>query len=470
MRDVRELLRRSEIEPVRSAAADVAELVARRRRRRRFSGALAGAVVVTLITATAIALDRSGGSDGGNVAVAGGPGDASRPADDLVSTRVGDGPLSDTHVERADLVFPECSTQETEPDPARDRELLEMYLGLLDEGVLEEPEFVNGVDFTFTSGVLRIALSRFYGPTVDWFVERVDVANLCFDPIISRGFYTRPPDLLAWTTDYRHPLTPETTEVHLLATGCHVDVLGATWNERTTEVEVAVLYRKWPGPQLACVGAYPVTALLTEPLGDRDVIEATSPTTLSTTSAPVAPGDGVTFVLDPELRSQRETIGDDVILQAIDHPSRQIQISGIFDDMATTSLPTAITQDRWTTPLEIQIPIPATIPAGEYSVVFIDDPEFNGTVTIEGNNPCPATAEGLRLSGGTLIAEKAISASDIPDQPDSADNSEGTACWYSGAQLSAPLRSDDRVTTAVIYYRDGRYVSGSTTDDQPPFA
>ena len=461
MTEIGELLKQSEAEPVRSTPDDVARRVSRRRRRRHIARAAAGAAAVSVGVVTWVSFANSESAPDTQITADEEVDERDDPAPDDQPVLVAEGPVSAIHVEQVDLVFPECTGRQDRPDLERLSQLETMYFNLLNEGLLDlpEPEFVNGIDATFNEGTLRIALSRRHGPTIDWFVQRVEPADLCFDVIPPRGFYTGPPDLLPWDVDWRAPLAPERQEIEILGMGpCGLDTLGSTWREQPDRVEVAILYREWPGTTNDCAGAYPVTVHLEEPLGDRHVVQAPTPETLTAEEPVVSAGGTATFSVDPILQRNAETIGDDVILQSLDDPARQIQVSQVFGDRPSPSLPQPIEQDRWSIPASFSVPIPATLPAGEYSLAFIDDPAFNGRITVVGGSTCPPEASGLRLSGGVLVAE----------QPAEADSEGRTACWYVGALFSAPFQDDDRITTATTYYVDGQYESGETSDGTPP--
>ena len=250
-----------------------------------------------------------------------------------VAGSVADGEVSDVHVEATDMVFPDCESLPQTGSVDRPR-LDEVLARLRTDGVMDQP-FINSVgSLVGFVDAIEVILQRRYQPTLDWLAARAAPDEVCLLLVPPVGFFTQPPSNHAWEL-------------------------------------------------VAAVEPTDTNVTLTEPVGDRDIVPLVGPT-VRFSPYPVPPRVGTPFAVafDPAGLGGETTMGDDVMLQSVDDPSIQIQIGGVFTDSPTTGVPAPIVTDRWAATGEASLVIPGDTPSGGYTFVFIEHPQFWGTLTV----------------------------------------------------------------------------------------
>ncbi|MEZ5246756.1 MAG: hypothetical protein R2707_16795 [Acidimicrobiales bacterium] len=306
-----------------------------------------------------------------------------------VAGPVADGDVSDVHVEATDMVFPDCpaTLDPAATTPQRSAELEALRIRLNADGLTDATMFYSGS--SINGGRLQIGLYRRYQPTIDFLADRAEPDDICFFLLPPVGAFTAPPGTLEWTVDESTIDGPDDTVFTVVnAAQCGViyeeRLLPPQVVESDDRVEIAVPLLPRFGPSiLPCFEPDRFEITLAAPIGDRDIVPLVGPTIrLSSDMAVISVDTPLTVAFDPAGLGGATTMGDDVMLQSVDDPSVQIQIGGVFTDSPTTGAPAPIVTDRWDATGEASLVIQSDTPPGEYTFVFIEHPQFWGTVTV----------------------------------------------------------------------------------------
>lgn len=302
---------------------------------------------------------------------------------------VADGEVSDVHVEATDLVFPDCPNplDPAATTPERTAELEALRVRLHADGLTESTMFYSGS--SINGGRLQIGLYRRYQPTIDFLAERAEPDDICFFLLPPVGAFTAPPGTLEWTVDESTLDGPDDmafTVVNAAQCGVIYEelLLPPQVVESDDRIEIAVPLLPRFGPSiLPCPEPDRFEITLDTPIGDRDIVPLVGPTVRFSPDMAVIPVDApLTVAFDPAGLGGETTMGDDVMLQSVDDPSIQIQIGGAFTDSPTTGAPAPIVTDRWAATGAASLVIPNDTPPGDYTFVFIEHPQFWGTLTV----------------------------------------------------------------------------------------
>ena len=293
------------------------------------------------------------------------------------------------HVEATDLVFPDCpaTLDPAATTPQRSAELEALRIRLNADGLTDATMFYSGS--SINGGRLQVGLYRRYQPTIDFLTERAGPDDICFFLLPPVGAFTAPPGALEWTVDESTVDGPDDTVLTVVnAAQCGVIyeelLLPPQVVESDARIEIAVPLLPRFGPSiLPCPEPDRFEITLSSPVGDRETVPLVGPTVRSS-PYPVLPPVGTPFTVafDPAGLGGETTMGDDVMLQSVDDPSVQIQIGGVFADSPTTGAPAPIVTDRWDATGEASLVIPNDTPPGDYTFVFIEHPQFWGTLTV----------------------------------------------------------------------------------------
>ena len=308
-----------------------------------------------------------------------------------VAGPVNDGEVSDVHVEATGLVFPECpaTLDPAATTPERSAELEALRVRLHADGLTDATMFYSGS--RINGGRLQIGLYRRHQPTIDFLAERAGPDDICFFLLPPVGAFTAPPGALEWTVDESTVDGPDDTVLTVVNAGrCGVIykelLLPPQVVESDDRIEIAVPLLPRFGPSiLPCPEPDRFEITLDTPIGDRDIVPLVGPTVAVISqldSVGTVPGEQITVAFDPAGLGGETTMGDDVMLQSVDDPSVQIQIGGVFTDSPTTGAPAPIVTDRWAATGEASLVIPGDTPPGDYTFVFIEHPQFWGTLNV----------------------------------------------------------------------------------------
>ncbi len=304
---------------------------------------------------------------------------------------VADGEVSDVHVEATDLVFPDCpaTLDPAATTPERSAELEALRVRLNTDGLTDATMFYSGS--SINGGRLQIGLYRRYQPTIDFLAERAAPDDICFFLLPPVGAFTAPPGTLEWTVDESTVGGPDDT-VFTVVNGARCGViykdllLPPQVVESDDRVEIAVPLLPRFGPSiLPCPEPDRFEITLSAPIGDRDIVPLVGPTVAVVSqldNVGTVPGEQFTVSFDPAGLGSETTMGDDVMLQSVDDPSVQIQIGKVLTDSPTAGAPAPIVTDRWDPTGQANLLVPEGTPPGDYTFVFIEHPQFWGTLTV----------------------------------------------------------------------------------------
>lgn len=301
--------------------------------------------------------------------------DPSEPVDPPNGVLVADGEVSDIHVEAFDIALPECTEDQLFGDAPDNRraELSDRRDELQAEGLFDQP-FLST---TSVGSVIEIGLNRRYGPTIDWIGDRVAPEDVCLLFYPPPGVFTAPPEVGDWLVAESATGASELTIRLDQACGLvETSMLSPAVVETDDEVLITWVASPYFGPsRLPCLPPDEAHFLLDAPLGDRQV-RAAEPRTV------VAEAGQIVEVAVARVVTDTLTgLGDDVMIQSVDDPSVQIQVTGVWGD-PTAGPPAPIVTDRYAPADTASLHVPAGTPPGDYTWIFIEHPQLNGTITI----------------------------------------------------------------------------------------
>jgi len=119
---------------------------------------------------------------------------------------------------------------------------------------------------------------------------------------------------------------------------------------------------------------------LSEPVGERAIVPTTSAETITFDSARLA-GRFVEFSFDPTLLAG-EAIGDLVMLQSVDDPAVQFQVTGVFGPQISGGMPEPHEMIYAEDVDSGRLLLPRVLVPGDYHVHFPTNPQINGVVTV----------------------------------------------------------------------------------------
>lgn len=295
-------------------------------------------------------------------------------ADSPSGVLVADGEMSDIHVEAVDIPLPECTEAQFFGSDETDPRLVELRDALMAEGLTDQP-FLSG---TGVSDVLQVDLNRRYGPTIEWIAQRVDRADVClfFWPPI--GAFTSPAPRLDWVVATASPDSPEAT----IRLDRDCGLLGSAPLEPVVQEEGDLVVVRWAasaffGPTGSpCLPPDEATLTLDAPLGDRPLVAGADPEPVEVTA-----GEIVVVDVGRLASAATEGLGDDVMIQSVDDPSRQIQVTDVWGDPSAGG-PAPIVTDRYAPADRAALLVPAGTPPGDYTWAFIEHPQLSGALTV----------------------------------------------------------------------------------------
>jgi len=365
-------------------ADDVARLVTRRRRARRVVGGAAASFIVVGVAATVL---LSGGDDEPDLEAVDdptttttAPAEPTPTEEDPFGPDGVEGAMSDLHVETPDRFgFIECGADGEPGPPTGDRaaELEAAIEALRDGGLHDQPFAVSSGGPQSIYGVPSIGLSSNYEPTLEWIAERVDPADVCVE-FAEFGIRNLPPALAEVVV----AADAAAGEVTVTAVGCAPKgewVAPFRQLGDGTRLGIAVgrgqsnFVDDCPGP----------TTYVFDSVTKDVPMPATEPGTLDFADT-VAAGGSIGFSFDPvNVAAARVTTGDDLIAQLLSDPTVQFQVSDVFSAAPLAGPVGEVAEDQWPIEGSGTIAVPLGLPAGTYSVRFVDTPELNGLLEID---------------------------------------------------------------------------------------
>ncbi|MDW3220253.1 MAG: hypothetical protein R8F63_16710 [Acidimicrobiales bacterium] len=301
--------------------------------------------------------------------------DPSEPFDPANGVLVADGQLSDIHVEAIDIALPECTEDQLFGDAPDERraELADLRDELQAEGLFDQ-EFLST---TSIGSVIEIGMNRRYGPTIDWIADRVEPEDVCLLFYAPPGVFTAPPESLDWVVlDSAAGSSELTIQLDQNCGLVETSMLPPAVVETDDEVLISWVAAPYFGPsRLPCLPPDEAHFLLDAPLGDRTV-RAAEPSNVV-----AAAGQNVGVPVARVVADTLTGLGDDVMIQSVDDPSIQIQVTGVWGD-PTAGPPAPIVTDRYVPADTASLHVPAGTPPGDYTWIFIEHPQLNGALTI----------------------------------------------------------------------------------------
>jgi len=380
---------------------------------------------------------------------------------------VAPGVQSDLHVEATDMVFPDCANplDPVSATEVRNAELVALRDRLWADGLSDEGMFLS--TSSVSGGRLQIGLYRRSVAMVDFLVERADVDDVCIWILPPVGAFTAPPGLMTWELDESSIDGPDDTSFSVVnASQCGLIykelLLPVQVKEFDDRVEVGVPVAPRFGPSvLPCPARDVFEITLTEPIGDRVIVAAPGPTAVVTApnngGVPVGTPFEITFDLAGV--GDEQTVGDDVMIQRVDDPSVQIQVTAVFTTVPRASDPETIVTDRWAPvadsngAVRARLILPADARPGDYTFVFIEHPQINGLLAVASGSNCGQPDDGP-ISGWILPDQNNDCVVEVAGFDDG-------VIHLSGPSGYEPLRDSDGELVTVPTTGDESFVCGN---------
>lgn len=384
------------------SADAIAGRVAERRRRRLMATGVAAVVVIAGIGVGVAALsgddeanldvtgneDRDDGGDGDGTDPGPDPIDDSQPPEVVLEDPVGaDGTTGATSTAHliADSPFPECASLGS-PGPATGDEFARqegLWRAFSDDFTSSDWPFVSGFGSPESIwGRPSVFLTR---PDADTFERLLDYYapdSLCVELPPAAEVPPVPVDI-PWVL-VGAPAAGDTVVRVVEDVDCAVKATRVDPWVHETDDRIEIGVQAWSEPGSAfnddCPPPTEHVIELAAPLGDRVVAPAEArPLTVE---GPVEADGTAAFSIAAGNLAGLETTGDDLFARRVDDPSVRFQVSDIFGDRPVAGAPRAVALDQWPATGAGTIAVPAGVPAGTYTIQFLDHPHLNGTLTV----------------------------------------------------------------------------------------